>query len=278
MFQEWLFFGLLIDFARIFGISIDRTNFLTRVEGQHYACTEGLQEMVEHVTAAQADAHSIKGYPERYLLDHGVLPILDRAFLCLGNCYMSDPPQDIALDCKLIWLSTAILLESLAHIAFDIIVPCDEFGYLFGLRSTADKLLHGTGICPKRLDDADIQTISEIYVAILATKSPSHAHDNCSANICLAEVTSDFTVSWWLLVVQSSSSIGAALRRLAVPIPSQQWFDLPDRFSTYLCIVKSVTAVAIRSTSMTLPERRHGMFWLKAISLLLFSRPDATVT
>lgn len=54
--QEWLYFGLLIDFAGLFDVSIYREELTVERNGSEYACTERLQNIFERIVRAYTDA------------------------------------------------------------------------------------------------------------------------------------------------------------------------------------------------------------------------------
>ena len=238
-FQEWLFFGLLIEFARCFGVKVKREELMRTHGGTCCASTSNLVNIVERIAKVHASSVLRSDHPdihtlfraehlpieeisqdkqitveqalfvyidtlspvERVLLTYDIEPephiIKQRQYLSdlletvcnFLESFAEKRDYDAAQeDTKLIWLSAAIMAETLGHIGKLLFgARTDSFVKASVAFGNCDSFwVERSALCYFRLSRSRITTIGESYVASLASREVKADHSLCSESGCKA--------------------------------------------------------------------------------------------
>lgn len=208
IFQEWAFFGLLIDFANGFGVRIDREELIKKDEFEHSACTEALPAIARHVMIEYCNAtfqsdHSAYSDPdllERLQQAHALEPssyakeiarvtetILSRTTDFLRKSVAVRDASHVPEIPKLFWISAAAMTEAVAELGGLLLGPSlADFGDYQVSSGDADYFLfRDCGLCPSKFVTASTLTTSESYIAYLATRNLDKNHGDCTYRRCI---------------------------------------------------------------------------------------------
>ena len=218
VFQEWAFFGLLIDFVSLFGVRITREELIKDDGFERVACTEKLSEITMRLMAAYCNtvfsseqcarlSHSlIQDVQKTYELEplpyaeeiakktdtmlSQVCTVLRKSVAVRDYSFLPETP-------KLFWLSAVVMTETVAELAKLLLGPSrvkfDDYAVFAG---DADYFLfRDCGLCPSRFTTASTLTISESYILYLAMRRLDQRHDACTYRHCLNITDYDIEVS-----------------------------------------------------------------------------------